>query len=95
MPLQGTLNILRIDICQDLNLHEYVKSDTMAVTRMLGTLNKVRRFFSREQLCLLYKTQICSCMEYCSHLYDDSAKYFLNALDRLSDVQLALSIVPK
>ncbi|RVE44225.1 hypothetical protein evm_011124 [Chilo suppressalis] len=48
---------------------------------MLGM--EVRRFFTPDQLCLLYKTQVRSCVEYCSHLWDGSAKYLLDALDRL------------
>ncbi|CAH2268442.1 jg16874 [Pararge aegeria aegeria] len=29
----------------------------------------------------MYQAQVRSCMEYCSHLWDDSAKYQLDALD--------------
>ncbi|RVE43469.1 hypothetical protein evm_011886 [Chilo suppressalis] len=55
----------------------------LSASRKLGVLNKVRRFFTPDQLCLLYKTQVRSCVEYCSHLWDGSAKYLLDALDRL------------
>ncbi|CAH2245637.1 jg6548 [Pararge aegeria aegeria] len=34
-----------------------------------------------EQLLTLYQAQVRSCMEYCSHLWDGSAKYQLDALD--------------
>ncbi|RVE42156.1 hypothetical protein evm_013196 [Chilo suppressalis] len=51
-------------------------------SRKLGVLNKVQRFLKPDQLCLLYKTQMRACVEYCSHLWDGSAKYLLDALDR-------------
>nr|XP_026499547.1 uncharacterized protein LOC113403281 [Vanessa tameamea] len=39
--------------------------------------------FTPQQLLLLYKMQVRSCVEYCSHLWDGSAKYLMEALDRL------------
>ncbi|RVE47159.1 hypothetical protein evm_008236 [Chilo suppressalis] len=45
-----------------------------SLSRKLGVLNK--------QLCLLQDRNKHSCSEYCSHLWDGSAKYLLDALDR-------------
>ncbi|CAH2243450.1 jg9366 [Pararge aegeria aegeria] len=51
------------------------------LAKKLGILNKVKRYFTPEQLLTLYQAQVRSCMEYCSHLWDGSAKYQLDALD--------------
>lgn len=67
-----------MDICRDLNPREYVDSVTQAASRKLGILNKKRWFFS-----LLYKSQVRSCLKYCSHLCYGAAQYLLVALDRL------------
>ncbi|CAH2241659.1 jg26959 [Pararge aegeria aegeria] len=44
-------------------------------------INKVKRYLTPEQLLTLYQAQVRSCMEYCSHLWDGSAKYKLEPLD--------------
>ncbi|CAH2226749.1 jg805, partial [Pararge aegeria aegeria] len=49
--------------------------------KKLGILNKVKRYITPKQLLTLYQAQVRSCMEYCSHLWDGSAKYQLDALD--------------
>ncbi|CAH2217778.1 jg19661 [Pararge aegeria aegeria] len=49
--------------------------------KKLGILNKVKRYFTPEELLTLYQAQVRSCMEYCSHLRHGSAKYQLDALD--------------
>ncbi|CAH2217918.1 jg18815 [Pararge aegeria aegeria] len=43
-------------------------------------IHTVKRYFTSEQDLTLYQAQIRSCMEYCSHLWDGSAKYQLDAL---------------
>jgi hypothetical protein len=88
--LQGTplglcdiLSMLGMELRCNLNQNRYIESLISMASKKLGILNKVRRFFTPDQLCLLYKTQVRSCVEYCSHLWDGSAKYPLDALDRL------------
>ena len=51
--------------------------------KKLGILAKVRRYFTPEQLLKLYQAQVRSCMEYCSHLWDGSARYQLDALESI------------
>ena len=41
----------------------------------------MKRYFTPGQLLTLYKAQVRSCMEYCCHLWDGSAKYQLATLD--------------
>lgn len=83
LTLQSNITMLGMDVRSDLNPKTYIESVIKTASRKLGVLNKVRRFFTPIQLCLLYKTQVRSCVEYCSHLWDGSAKYLLDALDRL------------
>lgn len=83
LTLQSNITLLGMEIRSDLNPKDYIESVIKTASRKLGVLNKVRRFFTPVQLCLLYKTQVRSCVEYCSHLWDGSAKYLLDALDRL------------
>lgn len=83
LPVKDSLNILGMDVRSNLSQRDYIESVIKTASRKLGILNRVRRFFTPEQLCLLYKTQVRSCVEYCSHLWDGSAKYLLEALDRL------------
>ena len=49
----------------------------------MGILWKVRRFFTSEQLLILYRTQVRSCLEYCCHIWEGSARYQLDALDSI------------
>lgn len=83
LSLQSSINMLGMTIRSDLNQRDYIEAVIKTASRKLGVLNRVRRFFTPDQLCLLYKTQVRSCVEYCSHLWDGSAKYLLDALDRL------------
>ncbi|RVE40408.1 hypothetical protein evm_014942, partial [Chilo suppressalis] len=83
LELESSITMLGMEIRCDLNPKNYIESVIKTASRKLGVLNKVRCFFTPEQLCLLYKTQVRSCVEYCSHLWDGSAKYLLDALDRL------------
>ncbi|RVE55041.1 hypothetical protein evm_000461 [Chilo suppressalis] len=83
LPLQSNISMLGMEVRSDLNPKDYIETVMKTASRKLGVLNKVLRFFTPDQLCLLYKMQVRSCVEYCSHLWDGSAKYLLDALDRL------------
>ncbi|CAH2243564.1 jg12875 [Pararge aegeria aegeria] len=73
--LKGSVMVLR-GVSMDC-----VESKAKTAGKKLGILNKVKRYFTPEQLLTLYQAQVRSCMEYCSHLWDGSAKYQLDALD--------------
>lgn len=83
LAITDSMAILGITLRSDLNHRDHIESVIKTTSRKLGILNKVRRFFTPEQRLLLYKAQIRSCAEYCSHLWDGSAKYLLDALDSL------------
>lgn len=83
LPIQDSLNILGMDIQRDLNSKNYIEGVIKTASKKLGILKRVGRFFTPEQLCLLYKTQVRPCVEYCSHLWNGSAQYLFDALDKL------------
>ncbi|XP_064074657.1 uncharacterized protein LOC135193964 [Vanessa tameamea] len=91
LVIQSQLAVLGIDVRCDLNPRDYIEAVIKTASRKLGVLNKVRRFFTPQQLLLLYKTQVRFCVEYCSLLWDGSAKYLMEALDRLQ--QRAVGII--
>ena len=49
----------------------------------LSFLFRTKRFFTHTQLLTLYKAQIHSCLEYCSHLWRGASKHSLNTLDAI------------
>lgn len=83
LSMRNDLSILGVDIRCDLNPRNHIEGVISATSRRVGILNKVRRFFTPGQLYRLYKAQVRPGMEYCSHLWDGSAQYLLDALDGL------------
>ena len=81
VPVTDRLELLGMELTSTLNFGASIESKTQIAAKKLGILNKVKRYFTPGQLLTLYKAQVRSCMEYCSHLWDGSAKYQLAALD--------------
>lgn len=72
-----------MSLSSNLNFGQYIESLAKTAAKKLGVLSKVRRYFTPKQLLQLYQAQVRSCMEYCCHLWDGSAKYQLAALDSI------------
>ncbi|RVE49051.1 hypothetical protein evm_006297 [Chilo suppressalis] len=83
VPITDHLELLGISLSPTLNFGSYIESKAQLAAKKLGILSKVRRYFKPEQLLTLYQAQVRSCMEYCSHLWDGSAKYQLEALEAI------------
>ncbi|XP_049886813.1 uncharacterized protein LOC126381362 [Pectinophora gossypiella] len=81
VPITDRLELLGMELTSRLNFGTTIESKAQTAAKKLGILNRVKRYFSPGQLLTLYKAQVRSCMEYCSHLWDGSAKYQLAALD--------------
>lgn len=73
--------ILGMELSSNLNFGTTIESRAQTAAKKMDVLSKVKRYFTPEQLLTLYKAQVRSCMEYCSHLWEGSAKYQLAALD--------------
>ena len=81
VPITDNLGLLGITITSQLNFGQQIESMALTASKKLGIISKVRRYFTPEQLLKLYTAQVRSCMEYCCHLWDGSAKHQLEALD--------------
>ena len=83
VPLTDHLELLGVTLTSTLNFGPFIEAKAQLAAKKLGILAKVRRYFTAEQLLKLYKAQVRSCMEYCYHLWDGSAKYQLDALESI------------
>ncbi|XP_045510136.1 uncharacterized protein LOC123705420 [Colias croceus] len=83
VPITDRLELLGITLTPTLNFGSYIESKAQVASKKLGILAKVRQYFSPGQLLNLYQAQVRSCMEYCSHLWDGSAKYQLESLEAI------------
>ena len=81
VPVKDRLELLGMELTSNLNFGASIELKAQLAAKKLGILNRVKRYFTPGQLLTLYKAQVRSCMEYCSHLWDGSAKYQLAALD--------------
>nr|CAH7733821.1 unnamed protein product [Callosobruchus chinensis] len=61
--------------------HEHVSSIATAAGKKLGYLFRARKYFSPSNLLTLYKAQIISSLEYCSHIWKAAAPSSLSILD--------------
>ncbi|KAJ0181063.1 hypothetical protein K1T71_003148 [Dendrolimus kikuchii] len=77
ITLTDRLQLLGISLTPIQNFGTYIESLVQVAAKKLGVLAKVRQYFTSEQLLNLYQAQVRSCMDYCSHLWDGSAKYQL------------------
>ncbi|XP_063362860.1 uncharacterized protein LOC134651689 [Cydia amplana] len=83
LPVTNHLELLGLSLKPNLNFGSTIESRAKTAAKKLGVLFKVRRYFTPNQLLSLYQAQVRSCMEYCCHLWDGSAKYQLAALDSI------------
>ncbi|XP_045497535.1 uncharacterized protein LOC123695674 [Colias croceus] len=83
LNLSNELELLGLTLSSSLNFKSFIESKVQVAAKKLGILSKVREFFTPEQLLNLYKAQVRSGVEYCSHLWAGAAKYQLNALDSI------------
>ncbi|KAJ0178555.1 hypothetical protein K1T71_006378 [Dendrolimus kikuchii] len=83
ITLTDRLQLLGISLTPTLNFDTCIESLAQVAAKKLGILAKVRQYFTSKQLLNLYQAQVRSCMEYCSHLWDGSAKYQLEALESI------------
>ncbi|XP_046976467.1 uncharacterized protein LOC124542575 [Vanessa cardui] len=81
VPITDSIELLGVTLTSKLNFGQYIESKAKTAGKKLSILNKVKQYFTPEQLLTLYQAQVRSCMEYCSHLWDGSAKYQLDTLD--------------
>ena len=67
VPITDHLELLGVTLTPTLNFGPYIEAKAQVAAKKLGIISKVRQYFTPEQLLNLYKAQVRSCMEYCSH----------------------------
>ena len=75
--------LLGLEFTSDLRWNKYITEVSKAVSKMIGSFYRSRKFLSNESILYLYKSQIRPKMEYCSHVWGGAARSSLNILDRL------------
>lgn len=83
VEISSHLELLGLTLSSDLNFGRSIEEKAKITARKLGILNKVRRYFTREQILTLYEAQVRPCIEYCSHLWGGAAKCHLDSLETL------------
>ena len=79
------LDLLGLNISANLNFGNYIESISKTAAKKLGILWKVKRFFTSEQLLILYRAQVRSCLEYCCYIWDGFLRYQLDAQDSIEN----------
>ena len=75
--------MLGVTLGSDLSWNDHIISVAKAAACKLGFLFRTKPFFTPTHLLTLYKAQIRSCLEYCSHLWRGASKHLLNTLDAI------------
>ena len=74
---------LGFSISSNLTWKPHVNSIEKRASQKLGFLSRARGYFSPSQLLNIYKSQIRSSLEYCSHVCGGAPKTSLHLLDRV------------
>ena len=80
---QSRLSMLGVDACANLSWDEHVRRIARAASQKLGFLFRAKRYFTPDQLLILYKAQIRPTLEYCSHVWGSAPKHTLALLDTI------------
>jgi hypothetical protein len=81
LPSNPAISLLGVTASSNLSWHDHVTDIARAASKKLGFLFRARRYFTSQQLLVLYKAQIRPPLEYCSHIWRSAPKHTLNMLD--------------
>ena len=87
---ESSVRLLGVNISSNLLWHDHVMSIAKQASKKLGFLYRCKSFFNAQQLCLIYKSFIRPCMEYCCHVWGAAAKTTLDLLDRVQNRAIRL-----
>nr|CAH7751134.1 unnamed protein product [Callosobruchus chinensis] len=73
--------LLGVSITEKMIWHEHVSSIATPAGKKLGYLFRTRKYFSPSNILTLYKAQIKTGLEYCSHIWGAAALTTLSILD--------------
>ena len=66
---KSSFKMLRLTFSSKLDWGSYIISIAKSVSKKIGALIRSMKFLSPEVAVYLYKSTICSCMEYCCHVW--------------------------
>ena len=75
--------MLGLTFSSKLDWGSYIVSIAKTVSKKIGALIRSMKFLSPEVALYLYKSTICSCMEYCCHIWAGVPSCYLELLDKL------------
>ena len=78
-----SFKMLRWTFSSKLDWGSYIVSITKTASKKIGALISSMKFLSPEVALYLYKSMICSCMEYCCHVWAGAPSCHLELLDKL------------
>ena len=87
LPL-NSINILGLNISSSLSWRDHIVEIAKSASKKLGALFRCKKYFNSEQLFKLYIGLIRPCLEYCSHIWGNSASVSL--LDRVESKAIRL-----
>ena len=97
---QGTINVkmdgsvleekpsfkmLGLTFSSKLDWGSYIISIAKTASKKIGALIRFMKFLSPEVALYRYKFSICSCMEYCCHVWAGASNCYLKLLDKLQN----------
>ena len=75
--------MLGLTFLSNLDWGSYIISIDKTTTKKIGALICSMKFLSPEVALYLFKSTICSCMEYCCHIWAGAPRCYLELLDKL------------
>lgn len=77
---ENSISVLGVTISSDLSWTGHVRDVAKKASSRLAVLWRARKYFNPNQLLVLYKAQIRPVMEYCSHIWPQSACHILDRI---------------
>ena len=85
--------MLGLTFSSKLDWGSYIISIAKTGSKKIGALIRSMKFFSPEVALYLYKSIICSCMEYCCHVWAGAPSCYSELLDKLQK-QICRTVSP-
>ena len=90
LDISSSITQLGLSTSSNLTWKPHINSIAKHASQKLGFLSRARGYFSPSQLLTIYKSQIRSSLEYCSHVWGGAPKSFLHLLDRVQSKAIRL-----
>ena len=80
---KSSFKMLGLTFSSKLDWGSYIISIAKTASKKIGALICSMKFLSPEVALYLFKSTICSCMEYCCHIWAGAPRCYLELLDKL------------